>query len=112
VQHTVEPVDVLAHAVRESVEVLGVAGVELDDRWGLRQPLRDRLGDPHGAAERREHHLGTLLLRDARHVERDRGVHQDSGHEDALAVEQSHLPVLLQWPMPRPPSTGTTAPVM
>ena len=43
----------------------------------------------------------------------------EAGDEDALAVEDSHVRVLLgggrrrdgQWPMPRPPSTGMTAPV-
>ncbi len=96
VQHAVEAVDVLAHVVGERVEVRLVGDVELDDRCGLGQPPGDDLRDAHRAPERGEHHLGALLLRDARHVEGDRGVGEHAGDEQALAVQKSHVPVPLE----------------
>ncbi len=57
--------------------------------------------------------VAPCFLRDPRHVEGDRGVGEHAGDQDPLAVEYAHRRVLLrQWPMPRPPSTGMTAPVM
>ena len=108
----------LPHAVGERRQVIGVRDVELDDRSLRGQPTRDDLREAELAAERGEHHLGALLLREARDVERDRAVGQDAGDEELLALSR---PMVVssscegsegQWPMPRPPSTGSTAPVM
>ena len=63
---------------------------QLDDRRGLREPLRDPLHQPH-PAEPGEHDLRALLLRDPRRVEGQRRVGDHSGDEQALAVEQSHV---------------------
>ena len=87
VQDAVEPVDVLAHPVGSAakssalVASSSITGGVVGSRFAM------VCGDPHGAAERGEHQLGALLLGDPRDVERDGGVHQHTGHEDALAVE-------------------------
>jgi hypothetical protein len=101
----------------EAVELCLVGDVQLDDRRALRQSLRDPFDEPH-PAEAGEHDLRALLLRHLRDVEAQRGVGDHTGDEQSLAVEQSHgcLPgrgngIRDQWPMPRPPSTGMTAPV-
>ena len=49
------------------------------------------LRDAHRAAEGGEHHLGALLLREPGDVEGDRGVGEDAGDEQPLAVEESHV---------------------
>src|SRR5690606_17209981 len=119
VQHAVELrvlAQVRGHALGERVQVLLVGHVQLDDRRGLRQPLRDPFHQPEPAVAG-EHDLRTLLLRHLGDVEAQRGVGDDTGDEQALALEESHgsLPIVVwcsgQWPMPRPPSTGMTAPV-
>ncbi|CPU64175.1 Uncharacterised protein [Mycobacteroides abscessus] len=86
----VEAVRVLAHRVREAGEVVVVRDVELHDGRLDRQALREGLRELHLAAERGEHDLGTLLLREPRRVERDRGVGEHSRDEELLAVEQTH----------------------
>jgi hypothetical protein len=103
----------VAHAVGEGGEVLCAGDVELHDRCRLGQSPRGPTGQPHHPAERREDDLRALLLREPRHMEGDRLVGQHPRDEDALALEESHaMPSLRQCPMPRPPSTGMTAPVM
>ena len=53
-------------------------------------------GGPPGQAERSaragEHDVGTLLPGESRHAERQRGVGEDTGDHDLLAVEQTHHP--------------------
>ena len=105
--------------------MLLVGDVELEHRRLGRQPLGDPPGDAERPAEVGDQHRRALLLGDLRGREADRGVQRDAGDQDPLAVEDAHAVVLLlvvrchvgiaavaQWPMPRPPSTGMTAPVM
>ena len=108
VHDAVEPVDVLAHQVGQPGEVLVVGDVELEHRRLGRQPLGDPLGDAQRPAEVRDQHGRALLLRDPRHGEADGGVHRHAGDQDPLAVENCPC----QCPIPSPPSTGMTAPVM
>ncbi|GAA4812709.1 hypothetical protein GCM10023200_58110 [Actinomycetospora chlora] len=86
-QDAVEAVDVLAHLVGQAVEVLLVLHVQLDHRRLLRQPLRDAL-DQRQPPEAGEHDGGAGLLGGLRRVEGDRGVGDDPGDQDPLALEQ------------------------
>jgi hypothetical protein len=99
--------DVLAEPVGERRQVLGVGDVELDDRRLLRQSLGDPLAQRHGPAEVRQDDGGALLLRQARRRVGDRRLGQYARDQDLLAFQNAH-----QCPIPSPPSTGTTAPVM
>jgi hypothetical protein len=90
VHDAVEVGHVFAHPVGQRGEVVVVRDVELDDGRGHGQPLGHGRRELHLAAERGEHHLGTLLLRQAGDVEGDGGVEEDTGDEELLALEQ-HL---------------------
>ncbi len=79
----------LGDAVGQRVQLVLVGHVELDDRCGLGQPLRDPLHETH-AAEPGEHDLRALFLGDLGGVEGQRGVGDHSGDQQPLAVEQSH----------------------
>src|SRR4029079_5332363 len=85
VHHAVE---VGRQALGEGIEVRRVGHVQLDDLRPHRELPRRALGQAHDATERGQHDLGTLLLRDPRHRERDRLVVQHPGHQDALAVDK------------------------
>ena len=98
----------LAQPVGQRGQVLGVGDVELDDRRLLRQPLGDPLAQRQRPPEVGQDDGGALLLRDARRREGDRRLGQHAGDQDRLALEDAHA----QCPIPSPPSTGTTAPVM
>jgi hypothetical protein len=107
VHHAVQAVDVLAQPVGQRRQVLGVGHVELDDRRLLRQPLGDPLAQRERPAVVGQDDGGALLLGDPRHREGDRLLGQHARDEDLLALQNAH-----QCPIPSPPSTGTTAPVM
>ena len=67
-------------------------------------------GDPldqRHPPEAGQHDLRALLLRHTGHRERYRSVGDHPGDQQPLAVEKSH-----QIPIPRPPSTGSTTPLM
>src|SRR5690606_33719456 len=114
------PVDVLGDPVGEGVEVLVVGDVQFENRRGFGQPLSDPLHEREPTVSR-EDHGGPLLLAQPCHVEGGGGGGQDAGDQDAFAFENSRALSRSwtggwcgqsQWPMPRPPSTGMTAPVM
>ncbi len=124
-----DAVDVAFEALGQSREVLFVRRIEFDDARGHGQALGDDLGDLHLPAEAREDDLGSLFLRDLRGGEGDRRLREHTGDEDALSLKNSHCgPFSVQYsanairraaeevgcqcPMPRPPSTGMTAPEM
>src|SRR5262249_6078007 len=77
-----------ADPLRQRGEVVGVGDVELDDLGLGRELAGGALGEAHDAAERAQHHLRPLLLGEARDTEADRGVVEDAGDEDPLAVEE------------------------
>jgi hypothetical protein len=89
VQHAVQAVDVCGDPLGERVEVILAGHVQLEDwRRGWQPP-----GDPlHQAqpAESGQHHARALLLGHPGHVEGDRGVGDDPGHQDPLARQDSH----------------------
>ena len=87
--------------------MLGVGDVELDDGRLLRQPLGDPLAQRQRPPEVGEDEGGALLLGEPGRGEGDRRLGQHAGDQDLLALENAH-----QCPIPSPPSTGTTAPVM
>ena len=125
VHDAVEAVDVLADQVGQPLEVLGVGDVELDHRrLGSGSRLGDPLGDAERPAEVRDQHGRALLLRDLRATAKPIEV---SIVTPATRIRlPSRMPMssspscrvvrlvggrVGQWPMPRPPSTGITAPV-
>ena len=87
-QRVEDAVELAADVAGQRGEVVLVGHVELDDlHVGRREPLGGALGEAHHPAERAEHHLGALLLREPSGREGDRGVVEDAGDEDALALE-------------------------
>jgi len=93
VEDAVEAIDVLAHPTGQGGQVVGARDVELDDGCLLRQSGRAPGGQAHDPAEGGEHDRRTLLLRQSGDMERDGLVREDTGDEDALAVEQAHVRV-------------------
>src|SRR5690606_22024049 len=101
--------------VSRAGQVLRVGHVQLDELGGLvhagDHPAR-QTDRPAGGGD---HDGGPLALGDVRDGIRNGGVHGHSGDQDVLALEQAHgVPFVCrgsgQWPIPRPPSTGMTAP--
>src|SRR5690606_14267799 len=88
VHDAVEAAELLAHDVGEAAEVLVVGDVELDDLGGLGKLPGDALGEG-GPRERGQDDLRALLLGQLGGVEGDGGLHQHTGDQDALALENS-----------------------
>ena len=86
-----DPANFVQVGVKPFTDGYELLHVELDDRWRLREAPRDGGGDLHRATERRQHHLGALLLRDPCDVERARRVGQHARDEKSLAVEDPHV---------------------
>ena len=82
-----------ASSALDGRDVLGRIGhVELE-HVGLGRQLAGRaLGERQPAPGAGEDDLGPLLLGQLGHAEGERGVGEDAGDEDALAVEQTHGP--------------------
>ncbi len=85
-----DAVDVALETFGQGGEVLFVRRVEFDDPRGDGQAFGDHLSDLHLPAEAREDDLGSLLLRDLRCGEGDRGFREHTGDEDALSLKNSH----------------------
>ena len=79
-----------ASVVANGIDVLGHRHVELEHGRSARQLAGRALGERQTSTRAGEHDLGPLLLRELRDAERQRGVGEHAGDEDALAVEQSH----------------------
>ena len=88
VDDAVEAAELLADDVLQAGQVLVVGHVQLDDLGGLGQLPGDALGQG-GPGEGGEDDLGALLLGQLGGVEGDGGLHQHTGDQDALAVENS-----------------------
>ena len=107
VDDAVEAVDVLAQPVGQRRQVLGVGDVELDDGRLLRQPLGDPLAQRQAGRSwtaRRWRPAPARACAAANAI--DASV--------STPVTRIFLPsrIAHQCPIPSPPSTGTTAPVM
>src|SRR3546814_1791025 len=92
VEGAVDPTPALADGVSHGDDVVGVGDVELEHLGRLRELAGGALRQREAATGTGEDHLGALLLGDAGHPEREGGVGQDAGDEDALAVEEGHGP--------------------
>ena len=111
-QDAVAPPEALNELVGEPVEVALIGHVELEHRCRLRQPPGYPRRDAEASPEAREHNGCALLLRESGDREGDRGLREHTRDEQALALNDSwHGRPSFQWPIPRPPSTGMTAPV-
>jgi hypothetical protein len=80
----------LYRELRDVVEMLGDGDIELVDIDWLRQLASDTLGQAERTAGAGQHDLGTFLLSEGRNPERQRGIGEDAGDHDVLAVEQTH----------------------
>ena len=88
----VDAAPALAELVADGGDVRRVGDVELE-HVGLGGELAGgALGERQPAPGAGEDHLGALLLREAGDAEREGGVGEDAGDEDALAVEEGHGP--------------------
>ena len=117
VDDAVQVVDVLADLIGQTGQVLVVGDIEFEQRRFGVEPLDDSPGQAQRPSEVGDQDGGALALGDLGHPVGDRGVHGHARDQDVLALQDSHsVPFLSarmpQWPMPRPPSTGMTAPEM
>ena len=95
VQHAVDPAPLCGHRVADGVDVRRVGDVELEH--GISEPsgcapsLRAvrlvRLSPRPAPVSTR---FAPSSLGDPRHAERQRGVREDAGDDDVLAVEETH----------------------
>ncbi len=79
-----------ASADAHVVEVFGHRDVELEHVGRLRQLAGHSLGQAQRPTGAGQHDVGALLLGERGHAERQRGVGEDAGDHDVLAVEQTH----------------------
>ncbi len=90
VQQAVEAVPPAGQRGAGGLQLLGRRDVDLED-LGLDGQLAGRApGQRQGTAGAGEHDLGALLLGQAGHREGQRGVGEDAGDQEPLAVEESH----------------------
>ncbi len=73
------------------LQLLGRGDVDLEDLGFAGELARRAPGEREGAPRAREHDVGPLLLRQAGDGEGQRGVGEDAGDEQALAVEEVPL---------------------
>ena len=78
------------HVVAHGGDVLGVGHVELEHRRRRRQLAGRALGERQPPAGAGQHDLGALRLGQLGHAEGQRGVGEDAGDDDPLAVEEPH----------------------
>ena len=94
-----------------SGEMIIVGDIDLEQGWYRVELFDHPPGEAHRSTEVRHDHVGALGLSDPGHVETNRGIQRDARYQDVFTLQNSHAPSS-QWPMPRPPSTGISAPVM
>jgi hypothetical protein len=90
VQRPVHPPPALLEVAAHGLDVGGVGDVELEDLGDRVQLACRALGEAHRPPEAGEHHLGTLLLGQASHPERQRVVGEHPGDEQLPTIEQTH----------------------
>ena len=90
VEHAVDAAPLLGKCVTHIGEMVGHRDIEFVDVDGLRQLAGDTLGQAQRSTGTGQHDVGTLLLREGCHPERQRGIGEDAGDHDVLAVEQTH----------------------
>src|SRR4029453_17463856 len=121
VQKAVKMAQMLSQLCWQARQMIVVRHVDFEQQGNRIELLEHPGRQAQGPGEVGDHDRCSLALGDLGHVEADGGVECDAGNKDVLALEYAHRcpfcrrkrgAVVAQWPMPRPPSTGMSAPVM
>ena len=90
-QHTVDAAPLGCHRLTCRLDLLGDGDVELEHV----DPVAQLASGPFGQAQRPpgtgEHDLGALLACNPGDAERQRSIGQDTGDDDLLTLEQTHV---------------------
>src|ERR1700722_9120812 len=90
VQQAVQAVPAGGEGSTRRPQLFGRRDVDLEDLGLAGELARGAPSEREGAPRAREHDVRPLLLRQAGHGESQRGVGEDAGDEQPLAVEESH----------------------
>ena len=91
VQYAVHPTPFGRKRLAHVDQVFGVGDVEFEHIDGLGQLACRALREAEGSARAGEHDVGALLLRQHGNAVGKRGIREDAGDHDVLAVEQTHV---------------------